>query len=84
LPDSVTLNGIPWDLSRTNVLANLGTNAFLPAGIDLTTAKIIGRKGRDVATLWADASAVWVTFADNPNGWDDYELEISFGDDHLQ
>lgn len=82
-PNSVTLNGIPWDLCHTNVMANSGTNAFLPPGIDLATAKIVERKGRDVATMWSDDGAVWVTFADNPNGWDDYELEISFGNDDL-
>jgi hypothetical protein len=78
-PNAVELNGIPWDVSQTNVLLNAGTNAFLPPGIDLSTAKIVGRKGRDVATLWADDDALWVSFADNPNGWDTYELDISFG-----
>jgi hypothetical protein len=29
--------------------------------------------------MWADADAVWINFADNPNGSDDYELELSFG-----
>ena len=84
LPTLITLNDVPWDVSQTNILANFGTNTFLPSGIDFSTAKIIGRKGRDVATMWADYDAVWVTFADNPNGWDDYELEISFGNDHWQ
>jgi hypothetical protein len=84
MPDSVTLNDIPWDLSQTNVLVNSGTNTFLPSGIDLMTAKIVGRKGRDMATMWADDGTIWVTFADNPNGGDNYELEISFGGDQLQ
>lgn len=81
LPTAVKLNDIPWDLSQTNVLRNTGTNAFLPPGIDCSTARIVHRSGRDLATLWADDEAVWVTFADNPIGSDTYELEIAFGQD---
>jgi len=29
--------------------------------------------------MWADHDAIWANFADNPNGSDAYELEISFG-----
>jgi hypothetical protein len=78
-PRMVRLNDIPWNVRRTNVLVNAGTNAFLPAGVDFSTAKIIHRAGRDLATMWADQDAVWINFADNPNGSDAYELEIGFG-----
>jgi hypothetical protein len=78
-PDAVRLNGIPWDVRQTNVLLNAGTNVFLPTGVDFSTAKIVHRQARDLATMWADADAAWVSFADNPNGADAYELEISFG-----
>lgn len=61
------------------MLENEGANAFLPSGIDFSTAKIVGRKGRDLATMWPDRDALWVWFADNPNGSDSYELDISFG-----
>jgi hypothetical protein len=78
-PEAVRLNDVPWNVRQTNMLANAGTNRFLPSGVNFSTAKIIGRKGRDVATMWADNDAIWVNFADNPNGSDAYELEISFG-----
>lgn len=78
-PDAVKLNDIPWDVRRTNVLMNAGTNTFLPSGVDFSTARIVHRKGRDLATMWADNDAVWIAFADNPNGADAYELELSFG-----
>jgi len=61
------------------VLLNSGTHSFLPPVIDFPTARIVHRAGRDVATMWADHDAVWVSFADNPNGPDTYELDISFG-----
>jgi hypothetical protein len=78
-PKNVTLNGVPWSLQQTHVLRNEGTNAYLPAGVDFSTARIISRKGRDLATVWADKDALWVWFADSPNGSDLYELEVSFG-----
>jgi len=73
------MNGIPWPVAQTAVLKNEGTNAFLPAGVDLSTARIVSRKGRDLATIWAEPETLWVRFADNPNGSDRYELEIAFG-----
>ena len=76
-PASVRLNDIAWDVRATNTLSN--TNQFLRDKVDLSTARITHRQGRDVATMWADQEAVWVTFADNPNGADDYELDLSFG-----
>lgn len=77
-PTSVSLNEVPWSVQRTNVLQNAGTNQFLPSEVDFSTARIISRKGRDLATMWAEADVLWVWFADNPNGSDYYELEIAF------
>jgi hypothetical protein len=64
---------------QTNALWNTGTNRFLPEGVDFSTAKIVKRQGRDVAAVWADNDGLWVNFADNPNGADIYEVQISFG-----
>jgi hypothetical protein len=79
LPWEVNLNGIAWNVRQTNTLVNAGMNTFLSAGVDFSTARIINRKGRDLATMWADTDALWIQFADNPNGADSYELEIAFG-----
>jgi len=79
-PTDVRLNDIRWSPRQTNILANAGTNTFLPAGIDLSTARIVRRTGRDLATMRAAKDALRVWFADNPNGSDHYELEISFGE----
>jgi hypothetical protein len=78
-PWATSLDGIPWDVRRTNTLENVGKNALLPPGVDLSSARIVNRKGHDVATMWAEDDALWVHFADNPNGSDSYELELSFG-----
>jgi hypothetical protein len=78
-PGGISLNGIPWNPRAEGVRKNEGTNQFLPPGIDFSTARIVGRQGRDVATMWSDHKAIWVVFADNPNGAEAYELEIAFG-----
>jgi|ERR1051326_140880 hypothetical protein len=78
-PTAVTLNEIQWNPKKNKILKNEGTNTFLRTGLDLSTAKITARKGRDLATLWADHDSLQIWFADNPNGSDSYELEISFG-----
>lgn len=78
-PDAVRLNDVPWDVGQTNVLMNSGTNSFLPSGVAFSTARIVHREGRDLVTMRADHDAVWISFADNLNGADAYELELSFG-----
>jgi hypothetical protein len=81
---AVTLNGIEWWPQAGNVLTNTTTNSFFAAGVVFSSARIVGRKGRDVATMWAEKDALWVSFADNPNGADDYELDIAFGPQDAQ
>ena len=78
-PANVTLNGIPWDPMAEPTRKNEGTNRFLPAGVDFSTARIASRQGRDLATMWSDKDAVWIQFADNPNGADYYDIKITFG-----
>lgn len=78
-PSTVTLNDIHWNPKKTKVLKNEGENTFLPAGVDLSSARIVARKGRDLTTLWANQDSLQIWFADNPNGDDAYELEIAFG-----
>jgi hypothetical protein len=78
-PWEVRLNDVPWSVHQTNLLVNSGPNAYLPPEVNLATARITQRKGRDLATLWAEPDALYIHFADNPNGADTYELEIAFG-----
>ncbi|HEX5222840.1 MAG TPA: hypothetical protein VFZ59_25005 [Verrucomicrobiae bacterium] len=78
LPWDVSLNGVPWNVRQTNTLVNAGTNTFLPDDVNLSSARIIHRKGRDVATMQFEDDALQIHFADNPNGEDSYELEIAF------
>jgi hypothetical protein len=79
-PANITLNNIPWSLQQTDMLRNEGATAFLPLDVDFSTARIVSRKGRDLACVWAEKDALSVWFADNPNGADAYEIWIAFGE----
>jgi hypothetical protein len=70
---------VRWSVQEANVLQDSGTNQFLPSGVEFSTARIVSRKGRDLATLCEKDGGLWVWFADSPNGSDSYELEIAFG-----
>jgi hypothetical protein len=84
LPSNLSVNGVPWDARQTTVLKNEGATRFLPGGVDFSTARIVSRAGRDLATAWGEKDALWVRFADNPNGSDSYEIEIAFGPEQSQ
>ncbi len=81
LPENLTVNDIAWDVRQAKILKNEGATRFLPDGVDFSTARIVSRKGRDLATAWGEKDALWIHFADNPNGSDAYEIEIAFGPD---
>ena len=72
LPSQVTSNDIGWDPNSQNVLTNAGSTTFLPEGVNLSSARIVARKGRDLATMQATFTLI-INFADNPNGRDSYE-----------
>ena len=38
-------------MRQTNTLVNMGTNTIFPADVNFATARIIHRKGRDLATI---------------------------------
>ncbi len=78
-PTNIRINDRAWNPAETGGLKNDGATAFLPATVDFSTAKIVSRKGRDLATMWLEDDSLHVRFADNPNGTDDYEIEIAFG-----
>lgn len=78
-PTNVRVNGRPWNPGETPALENAGATRFLPAGVNFQSARIVGRTGRDLVTCCGDENGLTVWFADNPNGADNYEIEIAFG-----
>lgn len=78
-PTDISLNGIRWNAKEQPTLANEEKTPFLPQTVDFSTARVTKKKGRDLAELVYDDNGITIYFADNPNGADDYELEISFG-----
>lgn len=79
-PKKVMLNDFVWNPTKEPLLQNVKSSLKLPDGIDFRSAKIVKRKGRDLATLWTTDKELKIYFADNPNGADNYELTIAFGE----
>ena len=74
----VVLNGRAWDPQVDPWLPNRGATAFLPADVDLSTAELVSRAGRDLVAFEPDADGLVVRFADDPNGAGVYELRLRF------
>ena len=79
LATDVSLNNVRWPLEKSRKLKNEGSTRFLPANVDFSTAKIVGRSGRDLVTADAQSGKLIVSFADNPVGSDQYDIDIAFG-----
>ena len=79
-PGEVWLNQVKWVTGPdTTTLPNEGPTRFLPADINFATARVIDRKGRDLAAAEATADALVIHFADNLVGADDYAITVQFG-----
>jgi len=75
----VRVNGMPWDISERPFLPSSGALAFLGT-VDLSSATVIGRSGRDTVSVERTDSGINVYFADAPNGSDHYTIRIGFRD----
>jgi hypothetical protein len=73
-PSDVTVNGKPMDPS-----ANLGLSELGLAGVDLSSAAVLSRSGRDIVAMEKTGQGLDIYFADTPGGSDRYEIQISFG-----
>jgi len=74
-PADVRVNGIAWDV----VGRPERKHELLPADVDLRTARIVARSGRDTVCLRQADGAVELLFADDPDGAADYLVTVRFG-----
>ena len=77
-PTAVSLNDVRWDPKENSYLANDGVTRFLSPDIDFSTARILGRSGRDLVAMERQVDGVVIVFADNPVGRAEYEVSIGF------
>ena len=75
----VSLNNVSWSLEQSSYLKNEGATQFLPPDVDFSTAKIVGRSGRDLVTARGYDDKLIVCFGDTESGGDQYTIDISFG-----
>jgi len=72
-PSDITLNGKPMDPGAKLALSDVGL-----AGVDLTSASVISRTGRDIVAMEKTGQGLDIYFADTPGGSDRYEINIQF------
>ncbi|MGO8696678.1 MAG: hypothetical protein ACLQVY_03025 [Limisphaerales bacterium] len=91
-PQPVSINGTSWNPREKNYLSTAGPAKFLPDSFSLESVDLEIVKRRDVVALERTGGglmvylddALWVRFADNPNGSDSYEIEIAFAPEQSQ
>jgi hypothetical protein len=72
-PTDISVNGIAWDAHTQSTLTNTGL-----AGIDLTTANVLSRSGRDRVDMETTPDGLTIHFDDSPPGAAPYEIKIGF------
>ena len=76
-PADVSINGVHWNVSQDLSLPLTGPLAFLQ-NVDLSTAKVLKRSGRDTIALEHTDEGLAVYFADCPSGAGRYGIKIGF------
>jgi hypothetical protein len=66
MPKDVTINGMAWPLDQDAILSNTGSTRYLPDGVDLSTAKLTVKQGREsISLLSQDKDLLVVRFDDH-------------------
>jgi hypothetical protein len=78
-PTGAFLDGMAWDTVAQPTIANSGATAFLPIGVDFSTAVLTENSGRDVSSYEAFSDHIDVVFADNQLGAGFADVTLHFG-----
>jgi hypothetical protein len=71
-PTDVSVNKISWDPSSQPELTKTGLE-----NADFSTAKVVGRMGRDIIAVETHTNGLDIAFDDGPAGADAYEVKIA-------
>ena len=74
----VRLNGVAWAPRESRDLPNSGDTRFLPAGIDLSRARLVSWTGRDHGSIETAPGKLVLRFVDSPNGPAEYRMVVRF------
>lgn len=78
-PASATFNGHYWKPEAHPLIRNRGASQLLPVNLDFSTARVQKVKGRGEVTVTSTPTAAVVRIDDQPDGYDDYDILITFG-----
>jgi hypothetical protein len=78
LPTDVSINGLKWDMKTDPRLPTKMASSVVPERLNMQSARIVDRRGRDTIALEIDENEVKLFLADSPNGADRYEVTVEF------
>jgi RNA polymerase sigma factor (sigma-70 family) len=73
LPSNVVVDGKPWNMRTPLGLESLGL-----AGVDLSSAQVVEKSGRDTVVMEPGSKKVVIYLADSVGSPGDYEIKIRF------
>jgi hypothetical protein len=73
LPSNVMVDGKPWNMRTPLGLESLGL-----AGVDLSSAQVVEKSGRDTVVMEPESKKVVIYLADSVGSPGDYEIKIGF------
>ena len=79
VPQEVVINGMDWDVVQQPHLPNDGQTRFLPPHVELDSACVQARSGRDTLSVERHDDHVLIAFADTPNSAARYTVTLMFG-----
>ncbi|HTW95585.1 MAG TPA: hypothetical protein VMD30_12360 [Tepidisphaeraceae bacterium] len=75
----IQINGVAWDAKSQPEIGVTGPFAFL-SGVDLSTAKVVEKSGRDTVVMESEDNGITIDFSDSPNGSAPYEIKIAMAE----
>jgi hypothetical protein len=77
-PENLALNGVAWNVSRSDSLRNSGSSKFLPAPVNFRTGALVKKSGRNLVEAQADDDELRIFFNDTDPGAGHYDLTFEF------
>ena len=78
-PQLARFNGFVWRLEANPILRNRGSTQLLPPGLDFSSVTVRKLHGRGEVIATPAPQGAMIRIDDQPDGFDDYDILITFG-----